>query len=49
MNKLPFKTTNIQGQSRQPNFQNLSIRFLTDWRGFWCFAFDSRLRYWALG
>jgi len=26
MIKLPFKTADVQGQSRQPNFQNLSIR-----------------------
>jgi len=35
MNKLLFKTADVQGQSRQSNFQNLSIRILTDWRGFW--------------
>jgi len=34
MIKLPFKTADVEGQSRQPNFQNLSIRLLTDWCGF---------------
>jgi len=32
MNKLPFRTANVQGQSRQPNFRNLPIQILTDWR-----------------
>jgi len=39
MIKLPFKTADVQGQSRQPNFQNLPIRILTDWRVFWRCAF----------
>jgi len=38
MNKLPFKTANVQGQSRQPNLQNRSLQILTDFCGFWSCA-----------
>jgi len=38
MIKSTFKTADVQRQSRQPNFQHLSIRILTDWRGFWSCA-----------
>jgi len=36
--RLMNPTADVQGQSRQPNFSNLSIRILTAWRGFWSCA-----------
>lgn len=49
VNKLTFKTANVQGQNRQPNFQNLSIRVLSDSCGFWSCAFISYLHNGAFG
>ncbi len=49
MNKLSFYTANVHGRSQQPDFRNLSIRILTNWRGFWSCAQYSCLGNCALG